>query len=248
MTNMNHLILLCALCLPASISFKTSASEDAKNRELNVLTNVKSQLQRIHWHTLHDDKNWIFTVETKLDNGNTGEKIQQTKQRFDPDMPPAQQWQLLESDFAMPTPARLAQFKETQLQMAESSERHNIGDIKIVDLSTLKFLDQNEQQKRFGFTPNLPMFDEEINQIFKGVLLFDTEKQRITNLLIEAKESFSPQVSFKVDSYLLSIDIDEREGHLHVVSINSEKTGSAFFFTGFDETSSRVFSNFKKVN
>ena len=103
MTNMNHLILLCALCLPASISFKTSASEDAKNRELNVLTNVKSQLQRIHWHTLHDDKNWIFTVETKLDNGNTGEKIQQTKQRFVPDMPPAQQWQLLESDFAMPT-------------------------------------------------------------------------------------------------------------------------------------------------
>ena len=132
--------------------------------------------------------------------------------------------------------------------MAESSERQNIGDIKIVDLSTLKFLDQNEQQKRFGFTPNLPMFDEEINQIFKGVLLFDTEKQRITNLLIEAKESFSPQVSFKVDSYLLSIDIDEREGHLHVVSLYSEKTGSAFFFTGFDETSSRVFSNFKKVN
>ena len=250
MKKLIYSILLCCLWLSASISIsiEVRAFQAEPTKLKNALASVKAQLQQTYWHTLLDDNNWAYTVETQLDNGNTGRKIQQTKQRFDPSRPPLQQWQLLESDFAQPTPARLAQYKKTQQEIAEEAVQKIATNVEIVDFSTLTFIDQNDRQQRFAFIPRLPMFDDDINQLFKGVLIFDKQIQRIKTLTIEAQESFSPRLSFKLDSYLLNIDFDQRDGELHVVSINSEKSGSAFFFTRFNEKSSRVFSNLKRMD
>lgn len=240
MKKLKHLILICSTCLTISTSNYVDAFE---SKQQGTLIKIKSQLKRINWHTIHDNK-WAYTVETKLEKG---KKIQQTKQRFDPSKPRVEQWQLLQSDFEEPTPARLSHYKDTQLEIAEEVEQQYTENIEIIDFNTLSFIEQKEQLQMFKFTPKLPMFSDEVNQLFKGVLYFDGQTQQITKLLIEAQESFSPRISFTIDSYLLNIEIEKLDDQLHVISINSVKSGEAFWFTDFDEKSSRILSNFKKV-
>lgn len=240
---MNKLCLLILFTFLACFSEQTDATN---NQAQAVLETVKAQLQKIAWHSLQDENDWAYTVETRLDNGNTGNKIQQTKQRFDSSLPIAKQWQLIESDYNEPTPARLADYQQTQLKLSQENPIEGAENVKIVDMATLEKLSQNDEQYRFGFTPKLPMFDQETNQKLQGLLIFDVKKQQIVELIIEAQQSFSPRISFKLDSYRLQIRIENHDGALHVQSIESEKQGSAFFFSSFDEKSTRLFSRFKK--
>ena len=240
---MNKLCLLTLFTFLACISEQVDATN---NQAQSVLETVKAQLQQIAWHSLQDENDWAYTVETRLDNGNTGNKIQQTKQRFDPSLPLAKQWQLIESDYNEPTLARLADYQQTQLKLSQENPIEGAENVQFVDMATLEKLDENDKQHKFGFTPNLPMFDQEINQKFQGLLIFDGEKQQIVELIIEAQQSFSPRISFKLDSYRLQIRIENHEGVLHVKSIESEKQGSAFFFSSFDEKSTRLFSHFRE--
>lgn len=237
---MNKFYLLIMLALFAFFSEQVNA---ANNQAQSVLDKVKAQLQQIAWHSLQDKNDWAYTVETRLDNG---KKIQQTKQRFDPSLPLVKQWQLIESDYDAPSPARLADYQQTQIKLSQEDPTESIDNVQLVDIATLEKLSSNDKQQKFGFTPNLPMFDKEVNQIFQGLLTFDVEKQQIVELVIEAQQSFSPRISFKLDSYRLQISIENHQGALHVKSIESEKQGSAFFFSSFDEKSTRLFSRFKK--
>lgn len=240
------------LCLSTflwlGISTHTFASERQQADYQPALAVVKKQLKEINWHSLNDSENWAYTVETRLDNGNTGPEIQQTKQRFDPSYPLSQQWQLLEAGFAKPTKARLEQHKMTMQEISKDNSPTPIGEVDIVDLSTLLPLDSNADQAQFSFNPRLMMFDEHINQLFEGILIFDNKKQHITYLHIKSKESFSPKLSFTVESYSLNIKIAKDNEELHVVNIQSEKSGSAFYFKNFDEKSVRSFSQFERVN
>ena len=218
-----------------------------------LLDTVKQQLQRVHWHHWQSDGNWAYTVETQLDNGNTEHKIQHTKQRFDPSLPAAQQWQLLEFDFAAPTAKNLAEYRHRQQSVEQSSPheeqqaaRSALQQLELVDLSTLQFSEQNGQQQLLLFRPKLPMFEQQVQQLFSGVLSFDLQQQRVTSLYIELQQSFSPRLSFTIKQYRLHIRLEQIDGELHMVAVDKHIVGSAFWLTDYDEKSSKVFSDFNR--
>lgn len=247
-------ILLCLIFSLISVSVLANTEEKSQ-----PLEQVKSQLKRIHWHSLIDHHDWAYTVETRLDNGNTGNNIQQTKQQFNPSLPPLQQWQLLESDFHQPTPARLALYRETQQQLLKDAKKNtgkaagiadkdNTANDTLVEIASLQPLEINSRYHTYSFTPALPMFKQTINQSLKGVLTFDLAQQQVTQLVVQAQQKFSPRTGYTFTDYTLKLTVEAHEGQLHLVSTESQKKGKALFFTSFKEKSSRQFTQFISLN
>ncbi|NQY35251.1 MAG: hypothetical protein HRT37_09845 [Alteromonadaceae bacterium] len=86
----------------------------------NLVTGiVKQQVSVTHWHSLQDNEDWGYTLETLLINGNG--KKQQRVQSYDPGKPLESQWQLLEQQYEKPTKSILHEYKKTR-QAIESEE------------------------------------------------------------------------------------------------------------------------------
>ena len=88
------------------------------------------------------------------------------------------------------------------------------------------------------------MFDEEVNEVFEGKLYFNKTTNYIEKLTIIASEAFSPGFSVEVEKYNMNIEVSKIEGKLHVTQIKSNKSGSAFIFSSFDEMSTRKLGSF----
>jgi hypothetical protein len=207
-----------------------------------ILNTIKQQVQNIQWHTLNDSDEWGFTVETQLDTGNG--KLQQRIQRYNPNLASNKQWQLIEESNENPSKAMLHEYAKTQESISSSEPLVNIENVEIVYLITLKFEKHSGDYTVFSFKPRLPMFDEEVNEVFEGKLYFNKTTNYIEKLTIIASEAFSPGFSVEVEKYNMNIEVSKIEGKLHVTQIESNKSGSAFIFSSFDEMSTRKLGSF----
>lgn len=224
-----------AICLTLSANAETSNNE-------TILQDVKKQVQNIQWHTLNDSDAWGFTIETQLDNGNG--KLQQRVQRYDPNLELNKQWQLIEQSKEKPSKAILHEYGKIQESIRSSEPPVNSENVDIVYLMTLKFEKSTGNYVVFSFKPRLSMFDEEVNEVFDGKLYFNKAKNYIEKLTISASEVFSPGFSVEVEKYDMDIEVSKIAGELHVTKIKSDKSGSAFIFSSFDEISTRKLSDF----
>ena len=207
-----------------------------------ILSEVKYQVQNIQWHTLNNSDAWGFTIETQLDNGNG--KLQQRIQRYDPNLELHNQWQLIEQSKEKPSKAILHEYAKTQESMRNSAPPVNTDNVELVYLVTLAFEKDFEDYAVFSFKPRLPMFDDDVNKVFEGKLYFNKANNYIEKLTINASEPFSPGFSVEVEKYDMKIELSKIEENLHVTHIESNKSGSAFIFSSFDEMSTRKISHF----
>jgi hypothetical protein len=218
-----------------------SANAQVSDDEV-VLNTIKQQVQNIQWHTLNDSAAWGFTVETQLDTGNG--KLQQRIQRYNPNLASNKQWQLIEESNEKPSKAMLHEYAKTQESIRTSEPYVDIENFEIVYLITLKFEKHSGDYAVFSFKPRLSMFDEEVNKVFEGKLYFNKTTNYIEKLTISASEAFSPGFSVEVEKYDMNIEVSKIEGKLHVTQIESNKSGSAFIFSSFDESSTRKLGSF----
>jgi len=223
------------------ICMTLSANAEISNNEI-ILAEVKKQVQKIQWHTLNESDAWGFTIETQLDRGNG--KLQQRIQRYNPNLELNKQWQLIEQSKEKPSKAILHEYAKTQESIRSSEPPVDLENIDIVYLVTLKFEKNVGDYAVFSFKPRLSMFDEEVNKVFDGKLYFNKSKNYIEKLNISASEAFSPGFSVEVEKYDMNIEVSKVEEELHVTQIESDKSGSAFIFSSFDEISTRKFSDF----
>ena len=234
---LHHIICLACLML-SSITL-------AKNTNSLAHETVKQQITKIHWHSLKDRDDWGYTVKTLLING-SGKK-QQTIQSYDPAKSLELQWTLIEQQYETPSKARLHEYAETHQSNSSDDIPEELKGVEIINISSIKFKDENETHYLFSFTPRLPMFDQEANENFEGELFFNKTSNRIEKLHLKARESFSPKLSFNLESYEMTIEIDDIEGELHITSIETDKSGTLLFFNHFKEFHSLHFSNFNAV-
>jgi len=232
-----------AICLIFSTNTiaNISVNTGTLNNEI-IFNTVKQQVQFIQWHTLNDSDAWGFTIETLLDNGNG--KLQQRVQRYDPNLELTKQWQLIEQDNKAPSKAIQHEYVKTQSSIRSEEHEINSENIEIVHLVTLAFEKDSGDYAIFSFKPRLPMFDDEMNKVFEGKLYFHKAKNYIEKLTIHASEAFSPGFSIEVEQYDMNIAVSKIGEQLHVTQIESNKSGSAFIFSSFDEVSTRNFSQF----
>jgi len=224
-----------------AICLTLSANAEVSNNE-TILAEVKKQVQKIQWHTLNESDAWGFTIETQLDRGNG--KLQQRIQRYDPNLELNKQWQLIEQSKEKPSKAILHEYAKTQESIRSSEPPVNSENVEIVYLVTLKFDKNVGDYAVFSFKPRLSMFDEEVNKVFDGKLYFNKTENYIEKLAISASEAFSPGFSVEVEQYDMNIEVSKVAGELHVTLIESNKSGSAFIFSSFDEISTRKISDF----
>jgi len=224
-----------------AICLTLSANAEISNNE-TILAEVKKQVQKIQWHTLNESDAWGFTIETQLDRGNG--KLQQRIQRYDPNLELNKQWQLIEQGKKKPSKAILHEYAKTQESIRSSEPPVNSENVEIVYLVTLKFDKNVGDYAVFSFKPRLSMFDEEVKKVFDGKLYFNKTENYIEKLAISASEAFSPGFSVEVEQYDMNIEVSKVAGELHVTLIESNKSGSAFIFSSFDEISTRKISDF----
>ncbi|MDU0113446.1 hypothetical protein RT723_10645 [Psychrosphaera aquimarina] len=233
----NKISLLIILAIHMVFSANASISENE-----SLLQTVKQQITATNWHTLNSSDEWGFTVESHLDNGNG--KMQHRVQSYNPNLVATKQWQLIEQDQQKPTPAMLQEYASVQASISNSEPKVNIADMEIVHMVTLKLVENENGYAVYSFKPHLPMFDQEVNKVFDGQLFFNLKNSQIESLTITASEAFSPGFSISVENYEMKIMVSKLDEQLHVTEIVSEKSGTAFVFSSFNEKNIRKISLF----
>lgn len=222
-----------------TITFTVSAKEANEEAVLDI---VKHQVQHTNWHTLSDNNEWGYTLETLLDNGNG--KLQHRVQRFNPNLKAEKQWQLIEQDQNAPTKGMLHEYAQTHKSIRDEEPIVDTTNVEIVQLITLQLKENKGEFAVFSFKPNLPMFDEDINKVFDGHLFFNTQTRQIEKLVISIAKPFSPGLTINVEQFEMNIAVVKIGEQLHVSQIESHKSGTAFLFNSFDETSTRKLTEF----
>jgi hypothetical protein len=185
-------------------------------------------------------------VETFLVTANG--KEQQRIQAFDPSKPYPKQWTLLQQQYLPPNKAMLHEYNSIQQSSNQEHIPEELKNIEIIDLESITLVQETDLEYIFSFTPQLPMFEAEVNENFHGRLFFNKDKQLIEMLHLKTNSSFSPKLALTIDSYELTIRITQFENVLHVTYIESDKSGSFLFLQEFHEINKKSFSNFLKVN
>jgi hypothetical protein len=238
--------LVMTLCLLSTIVLPMTvlASNDKASNAVNVIEQVKKQLSTVVWNLSSASEHWGYDVKTELVNSHS--KNQRT-QRFDPNQPGAQQWQLLLQDNKQPDDEVLAEYAKVREQIESEEQTITFDEQRLVDKSSLKLNREEANHWVISFNPNLQAFDAKTNARLAGLLWLNKTSGKLDKLFIKNTKKLTPSVSISISKYQMTIDLIQHDKATLVGQTKSIKKGSMFIFKDFDETMTATYSDYRFV-
>ncbi|MEM7430523.1 MAG: hypothetical protein AAF351_01160 [Pseudomonadota bacterium] len=127
-------------------------------------------------------------------------------------------------------------------------EAGNESILSMVEVSTLKLIDESDAKWIFAFQPTADTEeDREFMAYMAGRLTVVKNGRYIEQLLIQSETSFKPRTGVKIDAFSLDMRFEPVGDGQYVLpqSIDTRITGKAFMIADLDQEQKVVFSNYR---
>tara|TARA_R110000850_G_scaffold11961_3_gene40659 strand:- start:506 stop:1213 length:708 start_codon:yes stop_codon:yes gene_type:complete len=206
-----------------------------------------------------EQQQWVEQAFSDLNSNNDGTKVlwQYSQQTVMPDMtrieqfnaslPETERWSLVSENGDTPGKKRLTEYRERQQDLHEDKDEtsYELAFSDLIDLSTLVFVGEDDNNMSFTFTPNI---DELENNALAGVLYLDKTSKHLRKILIRNTDEINPAFSVTLTKFELELSFDVFEGLVMPAHTSTTIMGTAAIFKSLDSVQTVTYSDYKILN
>ncbi len=233
-------LFIIALMLPAISS--ASSLDGYKQTVIDSL----SRFEEI------DRDQWAFSVERIQRNGAT---TKTSVEVFNPGNSKASLWNLLKENKKTPDEKRLVAYqKQMTKREAERTANKEKADanggskdllISMINLDSLKIIQQEDHQVVLSFTPLIEDMGDESSEHLAGEIIIDANNSYVSQMKINNTGKLTPAFSVSLKNFSLLFEFIQIEEHILPLSIVSEISGKIGFMKSIEEYSSERYSDYR---
>lgn len=208
--------------------------------ELSVPTNLTGEvelaLKRLDATNIDDD--WCFTMQVV-------EAAETSVIHSDPSRGKYDRRQLVSVNGVEVDEEQLKAFRGKEVERIDAMDPNDSGYGYLVDIQSLQPLDTDDGSVQYSFIPRVKDLGDSRDKI-RGTLRLDPSSQQIEQISIHNLDELNPVFSVSVDTYLLTLQFKQEQGHQLLNHLESLAVGKAGFVKSFESHVVVSFSEYRR--